>query len=68
MAKKKDDPLKNWTTLNEQINRLSEKEVKMLLDRERKKGSKRRLQFVIRLYGRYNILRTQRERESLLSS
>lgn len=59
------DYLENWAILNDNIKRLPENEVKKLLDKERK-GLKR-TQFLLRLYGRYNTLRTLRERKELMA-
>ena len=57
------DLLKDWNVLNKYVQELTEDELKILLDKE-KKGL-RRVSFMIRIYGRYNKLRTQRERENL---
>ena len=53
--------LLNWTTLNENLTKLKEDDCWRLLDKERE--TKNRRQFVLRLFGRGNILRGHRERE-----
>lgn len=57
--------LDNWQLLNDKIKELSEEEVKQLLTIER--NGQRRTQWMLRLFGRYNILRTVRERKEMLS-
>lgn len=57
--------LENWATLNDNIKKLTEQQVKDLLDVERK--GEKRTQFLLRLYGRYNTLRTVRERKELMA-
>lgn len=59
------DYLENWSVLNENVQNLDEETLWKLLQRERK--GEKRTQFLIRLYGRYNKLRTVRERKELLS-
>lgn len=59
------DVLSNWTNLNKNINNLSEKECAEALQKEKK--GERRLTFLLRLYGRFSVLRMKREREDLLS-
>ena len=54
-----------WETLNAKIKQLSEEEVEQLLKLER--TGQRRTQFLLRLYGRYNTLRTVRERRELMA-
>ena len=56
--------LDNWVTLNSVVMDLEEAQVKALLDLERE--GQRRPAFLLRLYGRYNTLRTRRERSELL--
>lgn len=63
---KPDSILKNWATLNAVLQDLSEKECEELLTNER--NGQRRLQFLLRLYGRYNKLRSQRERNTLIKA
>ena len=62
---KNDDALNTWKSLNEalQSDETGEEECLRLLQVERK--NQRRLQFMLRLYGRYNKLRTERERREL---
>lgn len=62
---KKINYLENWDTLNSYVQELTEEELKELL-LEEKKGQKR-LAFLIRIYGRYNKLRTIRERNELIT-
>lgn len=59
------DILESWKSLNDNIKDLDEDQVKELLDKERE--GKKRTQFLLRLYGRYNTLRTIRERKELLA-
>ena len=57
------DLLKSWQGLNKHIKTLTEAEAGDLLEAEKK--GKRRLGFLMRLYGRFNTLRTIRERQEL---
>lgn len=57
--------LANWATLNDSIMDLGEEQVKRLLDAE--VTGQRRTQFMLRLHGRYNVLRAQRERTEMLA-
>ena len=57
--------LENWIVLNKHVQKLSEETVYGLLQEE-SKGA-RRPQFLLRLYGRYNKLRSERERSELLA-
>lgn len=57
------DLLKNWHDLNAHIKELDEKQAWDLLEQE--KNGKRRLGFLMRLYGRFNMMRTERERGEL---
>ena len=57
--------LLNWVTLNEDLHYLTEVECWALLKAEQK--GKKRLQFLLRIYGRANRMRTQRERNELLT-
>lgn len=63
MAKDKTEILDNWKALNEGLKQLAEDEAYRLLQVER--SDKKRLQFLLRLYGRFNTLRTIRERAEL---
>ena len=58
-----DEALKNWASLNAALPNLSETQCWDLLDKE-KSGAKR-IQFLLRLYGRANKLRGRRERKYL---
>jgi endonuclease III-like uncharacterized protein len=55
--------LANWEALNQGLKNLKEDDLLYLLQKEKK--GKRRLQFLIRIYGSYNKLRTRRERSEL---
>lgn len=57
--------LEKWKTLNEGLADLTEDQVWQLLNLER--TGQKRLQFLLRLYGRFNILRTDRERKELMA-
>lgn len=57
--------LESWAALNKGISKLNEQEAKALLDAERK--GQQRHSFLLRIYGRYNTLRTKRERKELLA-
>ncbi len=58
------DPLDTWTGLNAAIMTMEEDECHSLLDRERYAG-RRRLQFMLRIHSRINLLRARRERAEL---
>lgn len=62
----REDLLENWAALNHGLPELTEKDCLELLSFERE--NKRRVQFMLRIYGRYNRLRTHREREELFLS
>jgi hypothetical protein len=57
--------IENWRVLNKKISKLSEKKCVELLSFERAAGNPR-LMIMLRLYGRINKLRTQRERHELM--
>lgn len=57
--------LENWAALNASLMDLSEEQVETLLNEER--SGQKRPAFLLRLYGRFNTLRTQRERRELLA-
>lgn len=57
--------LENWAVLNENVQNLDEETLSELIEKE--KHGEARPQFLIRLYGRYNKLRTIRERKEILS-
>lgn len=59
------DLLKNWSTLNEHLHDLTEQQCSELLKKEKK--GKKRVAFLIRIYGRFNTLRTERERLELVA-
>ena len=65
MSKETAEMLANWNTLCESL--LNCEDEKLLLETlaEEKKGQKR-LQFMLRIYGRYNKLRGARERKDLM--
>ena len=56
--------LLSWKQLNDKIAELTEQEALELLEQE--KAGKRRAGFLLRLHGRYNVMRTARERNELL--
>lgn len=56
--------LSTWGELNKALNKLTEKELNALLQRER--TGKRRNAYLSRLHGRFNKLRAIRERQELL--
>lgn len=60
-----DEPLRTWAGLNEHINTLDEAECWALLAAEKK--GKRRVSFMLRIYGRANRLRTESERKELVT-
>ncbi len=55
----------NWRSLNEQLPKLTEDAVKVLLDAEC--DGMRRATIMVRLHQRYTALRATRERQELLS-
>lgn len=58
-----EEALSNWSNLNKFLAMTTEDEANRLLQRERAQFA--RLQFLLRIYGTYNKLRTQRERIEL---
>lgn len=58
------DALSSWPELNARLAKLPEEELKRLLGRELR--GKRRVHFLLRLHGRYNKLRAERERRELI--
>jgi hypothetical protein len=56
--------LANWGALQEALREVSEEECWRLLAEE--KAGKNRVQFLLRIYGRANRLRTERERRELM--
>ena len=62
---KHDDLLGSWAALNTGVKKLTETQAKALLDAERNWA--KRQSFLLRIYGRYNTLRTKRERKELMS-
>lgn len=57
--------LATWVDLNEALRNVNETECWTLLKAEQ--AGKRRVQFLLRIYGRANRLRTERERNALLA-
>jgi len=57
--------LETWASLNAHVQTLDEAKLKSLLKQELR--GEKRTQFLIRLYGRYNKLRTIRERREMLA-
>lgn len=60
-----EDALANWNSLNEKLQstKTTEEDCWKLLKSER--AGPRRLQFMLRIYGRANKLRTERERKEI---
>lgn len=58
--------LANWPGLNEALRAATEEEAAALLRAER--GGKRRVQYLMRIHGRFNRERARRERAELLGS
>lgn len=56
----------NWHSLNDVILTATEDEIYKMMQAERK--GLRRISILLRLYGRYNKLRSQRERIELLGA
>lgn len=54
----------SWAALQTVLKSASEEECLKMIKHERK--NKRRLQFMLRMHGRYNALRTGRERKELV--
>jgi hypothetical protein len=57
--------LVNWRALSRDLPKLGEEELSQLLTYE--KENKRRINFMLKIYGRYNKVREQRERNELLT-
>lgn len=64
MSKPETNPLSSWVAMNEALKTLSEKDCWKLLETEKKGG--KRAQFLLRIHGRANKLRAERERRELL--
>jgi hypothetical protein len=58
--------LSSWVYLNNTLRKATEDEAKSLLDAE--KSGRKRATVLLRIYGRYNQLRGERERRELLTS
>lgn len=58
-----DKALGNWLTLNIVLRTAKESQCAILLKFEQQ--GKRRLNYMLRIYGRYNRLRSERERKEL---
>lgn len=59
-----DTALSNWKSLNDFLRNATEQQCTELLKQEKK--GKARVQFLIRIHGRFNVLRAERERGELL--
>ena len=57
--------MRSWTELNDKLREATEKDCADMLTKEKKTKSPR-LQFLLRIYGRFNKLRTRRERRELI--
>ena len=64
MSKPDNTPLSSWVAMNEALKTLSEEECWKLLKKEQ--AGRKRAQFVLRIHGRANKLRAERERRELL--
>lgn len=64
MSKPDNTPLSSWVAMNEALKTLEEKECWKLLQKE--KDGRKRAQFMLRIHGRANKLRAERERRELL--
>jgi hypothetical protein len=58
--------LDSWDSLNKALKKIKEDPAWALLKEE--KAGRKRPQFLLRIYGRANLLRSQRERKELLKS
>lgn len=58
--------LENWATLNKYVQFIDEATLQALIKKEAQ--GQARPQFLMRLYGRFNRLRTTRERRELLAT
>ena len=58
------NPLSSWVVMNEALKTIDEKECWKLLEQEKK--GQQRAQFMLRIHGRANKLRAERERRELL--
>lgn len=58
-----DKALGSWLALNKFLRTAKETQCNILLEFERK--GKRRINYMLRIYGRYNVLRSDRERREL---
>ena len=54
----------SWDELNRRLKKMTEAECAALLEAE--EAGRARTSFLIRIYGRFNTLRTQRERRELI--
>lgn len=61
---KLDTALSSWRSLRVAMEKATEAELKQLLDRE--KGNLCRPNFLMKVYGRYTVLRAERERREIL--
>lgn len=64
MTKTTQNPLSNWVAMNAALKELSEEKCWKLLQEE--KNGQKRAQFMLRIHGRANKLRAERERRELL--
>ncbi len=53
-----------WLELQESLKVATEEDCQTLLKQEKK--GRQRVQYLLRIYGRFNVLRTERERSELL--
>lgn len=58
--------LESWDALNKGLKKIKEEAAWALLKEEQ--AGRKRPQFMLRIFGRANVLRTQRERKALMKS
>lgn len=61
---KREDPLSSWLALNAALKTMKEKQLQDLLKKEQMNNA--RPSFLVRIYGRFNRVRGQRELKELL--
>lgn len=65
MSKPQANPLGSWVAMNEALKTLDEKACWELLKKEQ--ANQQRAQFMLRIHGRANKLRAERERRELIT-
>lgn len=56
--------LKSWKYLNDYLRTANEEECRLLLEAERK--TTKRMNFMLRIHAKFNVLRAERERRELV--